>query len=352
MDINHFTKKNNKSTKKIDNSKKNNKKDQFSNPYNLQLFNNDVVNDSYSWGNWLNNSFTFFKSINGIIYLIYSNANKSLIFYDFVNFKKIIEIKNAHKENISTIKHFLDEVNKKDLIMSISRKNDDIKIWNAYNCECIVNIKGMIASFLKDNNQIYIVTSRLEIFDLKGDKIKDIHDNKHSIPISLDIYYENNFSKIFIITSDSGFVKSYDYNKNKIYHNYQIGNNHDDHCSFVIKSKGKYEKQLIESCTDGNIMIWNFHSGELLNTINVSDKDLFDICLWNNDYLFVGCEEEHLIKLIDLQLNKVIKNFYGHKENVTTIKKIIHPQYGECLISKGGYSDKFKLWINKNLTFN
>ena len=79
---------------------------------------------------------------------------------------------------------------------------------------------------------------------------------------------------------------------------------------------------------------------------------MFDICLWNNDYLLVGCKEDHLIKLIDLRLNKVIKNFSGHEDNVTTIRKISHPKYGECLISKGGYKDKFKLWINKNVIFN
>ena len=171
MNINFSKKKNKKPTKKIDNSEKNNKKEQFSNPCYLQLFNDfDIANDSYSWGNWLNNSFTLFKSINELIYLIYSNINKSLIFYEIIDCKKIIEIKNAHKENISTIKHYLDKVNKKDLIMSISCKNEDIKIWNANNCECIVNIKGAIASFLSDNNQIYIVTNWFQVFDLKAKK--------------------------------------------------------------------------------------------------------------------------------------------------------------------------------------
>ena len=160
------------------------------------------------------------------------------------------------------------------------------------------------------------------------------------------------YQKIIKITSHTNYVKSYDYNKNKIYHKYLLCDNYKDHCSFIIKDKGKDVKQLIESCWDGYIRIWNFHSGILINQIRVSDKFLFDICLWNNDYLFVGCSEYYLIKLIDLKLNKVIKDFSGHKHNVTTIKKIIHPKYGECLITKGGYDDKLKLWINTNKIFN
>ena len=36
--------------------------------------------------------------------------------------------------------------------------------------------------------------------------------------------------------------------------------------------------KLIESCVDGNIRIWNFHSGLFLQKIKVSDKPIFDFC--------------------------------------------------------------------------
>ena len=100
---------------------------------------------------------------------------------------------------------------------------------------------------------------------------------------------------------------------------------------------------MIESSWGGNIRIWNFHSGELLSKIKVSDKSLLAICLLDNDYLFVG-DEDNLIKLIDLKSKKVIQNLSGHNNNVIAFKKLIHPKFGECLISKGGYGDKIKLW--------
>jgi len=61
---------------------------------------------------------------------------------------------------------------------------------------------------------------------------------------------------------------------------------------------------------------------------------LYGICLWNNRYLFTGCGDNY-IKLIDLNSGKIIKEFKNHKIYSVTIKKLIHPIYGECLLSKG-----------------
>ena len=102
---------------------------------------------------------------------------------------------------------------------------------------------------------------------------------------------------------------------------------------------------MIESSCDGNIRIWNFHSGYLLNKINIINGWLYGICLWNNEYLFVGCEDK-TIKLIDINNKKIIKILEGHKDHVLTVKLINHPKYGECLISQGAGNDQIKLWKN------
>ena len=91
--------------------------------------------------------------------------------------------------------------------------------------------------------------------------------------------------------------------------------------------------------------IWNFHSAELLNKIIVIKRfdSLRGICLWNNNYLFVGCED-NTIKLIDLKKGIIIKNLKENKNDVISIKKIVHPLYGECLISQGFEDDQIKMW--------
>ena len=67
------------------------------------------------------------------------------------------------------------------------------------------------------------------------------------------------------------------------------------------------------------------------------------ICLWNENYLFVGCSDKK-IKLINFNRARIFNELSGHNFDVLTIKKIIHPVYGECLLTN---SDEIKLWSIK-----
>jgi hypothetical protein len=125
----------------------------------------DITPDSYA-STTIDNSFTVFKSINEILYLIYVNENKSIISYDLNKQKKLAEIKNIFKTNITNFKHFLDEKRKRDLIMTMSLEGNNIKVFNVSNWECIcqlnnVNSSGWLESscFLNNNEDNYIVTS-------------------------------------------------------------------------------------------------------------------------------------------------------------------------------------------------
>ena len=186
----------------------------------------------------------------------------------------------------------------------------------------------------------FIATSNLEwnnylepikIYDFNGNKIKDINDCKDKA-MSIKSFFDKKLNKNYILTSNENYLKSYDYLNNKIYHKYYDCEN-GTHNSFIIKDNEDIIK-LIESCNDGNIRIWNFHSGLLINRYKIINKPLIDICLWNNSYLFVGCKDNS-IKLIDLKTGLIIKTLTGHNQTVLTIQKIKHLKYGECLISQG-----------------
>ena len=76
----------------------------------------DLTDDSYADFSY-DNSFTVFKSINNILYLIYSNRNKSIISYDIIHNIKLNEIKKAHCALITNFRHYLDKIKKTDLII-------------------------------------------------------------------------------------------------------------------------------------------------------------------------------------------------------------------------------------------
>jgi len=136
----------------------------------------------------IDNFFVVFKSINDIFYIIYTNKNKSIICYNLIKKWKINEIKYCHDNDDYAInfRHYLDRENKRDLVVSASCFDNNIKGWNANNWECILNLtkinkEGILLSscFLNINNNIYVVTSSnffgiiadpIKIFDFDGKK--------------------------------------------------------------------------------------------------------------------------------------------------------------------------------------
>ena len=182
----------------------------------------------------------------------------------------------------------------------------------------------------------------IKVFDLNGNIIKEMNNSNYST-LFVDTYYDKKLSKNFIITGNKGFSQSYDYIENKLYFKY--AENYQEtyfHMSIIIDDSEKLIKLMESSCI-GVIRIWDFHSADLLNKIKVSNEWLNSICLWNKDYLFVGCKD-NTIKLIDLNTNEIVNILKGHNKRILTIKKIIHPKYGEYLISQEADEGHIKLW--------
>ena len=351
-EINKIKEENIKLKIEIDKLKKYHEKN---NPNNIKFL-KDIVNDSYDHCG-LVNAFIVFKSINDILYLIYATQNKSFISYDLINNKMIKEIKNYHNNYINNFRHYLDKINKRDLIISISPGDNNIRLWNVNNWECLTNItnineSGILysACFLNDNNKSYILTSNfnrdgnpepIKIFDFNGKKIGEINDSNDSTLI-IKIYYDEILSNNYIVTGNLNNIKSYNYHKNKCYHKYYEKGNKHMHFDLIIKDI-KNKIKLIECCEDGNIRIWNFHSGIMMNKIKVMNDLITGLCLWNENYIFIGIKGE--ILLLELKNEILVKTLEGHN-NHCTIKKIIHPQYGECLISQNNLNSKIKMWKN------
>ena len=336
-------------------------------------FPKNLTYDAFTYYNYTN-TFLIFNSINNNkLFLVFTTQEKNVKIYDIIDKKLVLEIRNSTEDNkqITNFRHFYDEYNKRDLIMFIIGIKNCIKIWDAYNWECILELKniykeGNIYSslILNDNikNDLYIITSNctlfkdsqpLKIYDLKGNFIKNIPDS-NSKTFFLDIFHDIRHSKKYIISVNKEFVKSFDYEKNCCYRKYsdKPEGKKINFDGFFYNSVIKFFDdndfiQLIVSGDDGFIRIWDFHEGNLIKKIETDKNSIFSLCLWNNDYLF-GAGEDGRIKLIDLNAGVIINEIKGHNKMVCTIKKLIHPIYGECLVSQGFRKDQIILWRNKN----
>ena len=93
------------------------------------------------------------------------------------------------------------------------------------------------------------------------------------------------------------------------------------------------------------IRMWDFDNGELLKILIVSSSPLISICLWKNDFLVISDDKKNII-LIELNTGFKIKsfNYINDKHSkIFILKTIIHPSYGECLITQNT-DGKITIW--------
>ena len=145
---------------------------------------------------------------------------------------------------------------------------------------------------------------------------KEINDSEKDNTIFIDTYYDKKLSKIFIITGNDSWVRSYDYNINKKYLKYH-DNDRIIHINIIIYDKEEIIK-LIDSATDGKIRICNYHSGKKLYKINVCKDSLYGIWLLNKNDLLVATKDK-TIYWINLKFGINIDKLIGHKDLVLTI---------------------------------
>ena len=176
------------------------------------------------------------------------------------------------------------------------------------------------------------------------------HNTNHNRTKISDIYLIETFfdKKIkisYIIACCSDCVKSFNYYTNSLYHIYQenLKENHIHGNVIIDDNENNNFVRLIETCNDGYVRIWDFHLAELLNKIRICDEGIKSICLWDENHIFVGCDDT-TIKFVDMNSNEIIHVLNGHKQKVCSLKKIEHERYGKCLISKGWGGDFIKLW--------
>ena len=239
----------------------------------------------------LDNTFISFLYYN-IPYIVFATKDKSIISYNLDNLSITAEIKSAHDEFITNFRDYRKN-NNIIYILSISATNNNIKIWNFKNWECIFDLKlnfliGSIFSscyLLKDNKDYIIASSTndsqyIRLYDFTGKELISFNDSKGKLTC-LDYYLDSQTNKYYIIAGYSGYAKSFDLENNKLYHKYEdIFADTFWHGSLKINSTENIIK-LIDSCwLDDLIRIWDFHKGKLISKFKTGGDSVKCICLW------------------------------------------------------------------------
>ena len=111
-----------------------------------------------------------------------------------------------------------------------------------------------------------------------------------------------------------GFIKSFNFQENTLYNKYYDNNNR-PHFSLACYKDEKILK-LIDSCSDGKIRIWNFHTTELINVIDFGVR-INNISLFNNKYIFISCYDYN-IRILNLK-NEIVEDFLGITQDIVSL---------------------------------
>ena len=382
---------NTKDSKEISQEKNNELMPLFKlNPKDIKNYSILLDNVSEDSNNFSQDVFLIFKSfITDIYYLVYDSKDNIIISYDLFNNKKLAEIKynnnekkdyryiyikSLKKDYISCFKYIYDSNNKRDLLMSINATSNGIRVWNFNTFSLLVEIKNInksgylnSACFINDGKNIYIATSNhrftskkvepIKIFDLEGKKVKEINNSNENISY-MSSYYDKKENKILILASFTKYIKAFDFRDNKTI--YLFKDKYTPYNRNFIIHEHEKNTMLYEAASDGYIRIWDFNNAELIKRIKVDEHrdeneetGAFGICLWNNDVIFVGIHKK--IVVINIKTEEIISILeykfepihMDHFKDMISLKKIEHPKYGECLISKSYGESKIGIWTAK-----
>jgi len=300
-------------------------------------------------------------------YVISKNIyNYNLDIYTLLDNKKLLSVQ-GHKNRISTIRYFINNINNDEYLISADI-NGIVILWDIlnnykikYQINTLYNIvsdKGLLILsclliFDKNNEDNYIITSLNNIsedINNSGTKIYSLNNGNF-----IEYIDKSNKIKIFYLLSWFNKKKSQYYiiqfGKENIVINSLLKN--ELYSEFIQKPKGLYysgfiykknDNEYLLSCsTNGYINIWDLYNKKIYKTINLNNCQLMSIIEWNDKYVLVS-DFQNSIEILDIRKLKIVHKIKGeHTKNIKCIKKIYHPTYGESLLSSGK-DYKIDLW--------
>ena len=324
----------------------------ISNPNDL-IFKSDITDQAHK-SNSIDNVFCAFKTLKGDYYVVWGTPTYNIVVYDLrleTQIKSIV----AHTSTIFSCRHYVDKKDKQDLVIS-SSYDRSVKVWNVKDWSNIINIQTAHNGYyiysvciLSDEfeHKNYIISAApneyTKIWDFSGKFVREFGVSNESTYF-INVWLDSKNKKYYILNANSVDVKVYHFNTGLLYRSFK-GTPNTWHMSALVNEVDNLT-QLIESDGNGNVRIWDFYQGTLIKTIASSGINLRGICLWNDQYLFAS-GSDYNVKLYDLKSGTYLKKYDGHTSTCCALDKIVHPKYGECLISHA-LDGKLKLWINKS----
>jgi len=179
----------------------------------------------------------------------------------------------------------------------------------------------------------YILSSvpneQIKVFSITGELIRSI-GNKTDYTYYINLHFDMDLNEYFIINANSADVKIISFKEGNTVKCFKDTVNA-WHMSAFIKEINK-KILLFESDGNGYLRIWDYDTVTLYKKIHAPGCNLRGILLWNDKFL-IAASSDKCFKIFNIEEEKVISSSSLHSNVLCTVQKIIHPIYGESLLT-------------------
>ena len=265
----------------------------------------------------------------------------------------------GHGNFITSIRYFFNEVTKEEYIISSSeyhlvivwniQNNFSIEFKENINYSLFCQIYSCIITNIQQFNYI-IISSYVEHKDtnkkkaqskdctkmyslMNKDFIKDIYNTESNNTRYMLSWYNENDEENYIIELCDKKISINNLLKNKNYCTLKSIYGNEEFLSGFIYSKDD-NNYLITGSWNGFVRIWNLDEKIEVNFLNTKSLQLYSILLWNEKCALITNISTNEIKIMDLEYCEIVTILKSnHFIGIECIKKIIHPLYGESLLT-------------------
>ena len=320
-----------------------------------------LINDNYD-DYFINDSFEVYYSYQYYNEIMIVSPNKdNEIRIKRLKDKKIIKILKGHSSHVCHVRHFFNPKTQIDYLLSI----DDDKVLNIWDLSNNYNTKQSLklnynniysALLVFDTQNDYIITSTYnkenlaedftKIFSLENARfIRNIPDTSINKTYYLLEWHNPNDSQIYIIDFCVGKILINKLSEEEKYAELKSNVNFESALTYYRGCiLGENNDQLCALSEGGYIHIWDLIRLNLIHTMTINKGMLNTLLKWSDRYIIVSDKNSNSFYIIDVITQKINSKINKHtKDFIKSFKKIIHPHFGDCLITCS-HSNYIQLW--------
>ena len=328
-----------------------------------------IIKDNYD-DYFISDSFEIYYSYHNYNDIMLVSPNKQYeIRIISLKTKKLIRVLRGHSAPIGIVRHFFDQKNKIDYLISVD-DNKVLQVWDLSNNFKIKQTLNLMyksiysAIMIFDSLNDYIITSTFNNQNLAEDftKIFNLEDGKFLRNIGSKLPSKSHYllpwknpedNLWYVIDFCVGKILIYPINGDDKLFELKAGVDFESQLTYYYGiTMGKDFTNLCAVSEGGYIHMWNLLNKNLIYTKRINKGNLNTLLKWSDRYIIVSDKKNCSFYVIDIIDDRIITKISKDVNDfIKSFKKVKHPTLGECLITCN-HAHLIQLWASPCYCFS